>query len=140
MLVAGILGLVAFFIVAIVLSRNSSRQKKTAIESLKEEKATVGNYDIMAMANDEIERLGLRSIDGARDLAADVLLKTWKDSPSFHECDHSKLRYVVTDEVDHQNATAKDVHLECDGERAEEKDVRSDDAALDEVEDEQGDE
>lgn len=122
MLVAGILVLVAFLIVAIVLSRNTSRQKKAAIESLKQEKAAIGHYDIMAMANEEIEKLGLRSIDGGRNLSADVLLKTWKDSPSFHDCDHSKLRYVVADGVDHRNAAAKDVHLECEGVRAEQHD------------------
>ena len=107
-------GLIAFLAVAIVLSRNTSRQKKAAIASLREEQEAIGHYDIMAMANEEIETLGLRSIEGAEGLAADVLLKSWKDAPEgVHDCDREALRYVVDADVEPARATAANVRLVC---------------------------
>ena len=112
-LLVAIVGVVAFLAIAIVLSRNTARQKKAAIASLKEEEQLIGHYDIMAMANEEIEQLGLRSISGAEGLSADVLLRTWKDTPDeVRTADRENLRYVVAENVDRANATADQVTLE----------------------------
>ena len=111
-LIIAVIAAVGFLVVAVVISRNTSRQKKAAIASLKEEKDLVGHYDIMAMANEEIENLELRSIAGAEGLSADVLLKTWKDAPrEVRDSDRASLSYVVEHGVSPESATAAEVEL-----------------------------
>ncbi len=114
MTTAIIVGIAAFFVVAIVLARQTSSRKKEAVQSLAEEKKTVGAYSIAEMADEEIRELGLREISGADGLSSDVVLKVWKDSePVWRDCAKENLRYVVTDGISAGEAVVKDVHLEC---------------------------
>ena len=114
MTTAIIAGIAAFIVVGVVLARQTSSRKKEAVQSLAEEKKTVGAYSITEMADEEIRELGLRDITGADELSSDVVLKVWKDSePVWRDCAKENLRYVVADGVSPVEAVVKDVHLEC---------------------------
>jgi len=105
---------VAFLVTGIVLSRITSTRKKEAIASLEQEKKAVGRYSIVDLVAEEVDDLGLRSIEGADGLPPDVLLKAWTDTKSVHDCDHSRLRYVTDPDVAPGEALPKDVKLVCD--------------------------
>ena len=116
MTAAIIAGVAAFVIVGIILARQTSSRKQEAVQSLAEEKKTIGAYSITEMADEEIRDLGLRDIEGGSDLASDVVLKVWKDSEHvWRDCDRADLRYVVADGIDPAQAVVTDVHLECAG-------------------------
>ena len=117
-MIVGIIALVAAFVVAgIVLGRQTSHQKKAAIADLKREKEALAQTDIFDLVLEEIEDLGLRSIEGAEELQPGVLLKTWRDHSEVVEgCpDRSNLHFEVADGVEPSEATDEDVTLVCDG-------------------------
>ena len=114
MTAAIIAGIAAFIVVGVVLARQTSSRKKEAVQSLAEEKKTVGAYSITEMADEEIRDLGLRDIAGAEDLSSDVVLKVWKDAEDVRkDCARENLRYVVAEGISPAEAVVKDVHLEC---------------------------
>ncbi|MCL1598296.1 MAG: hypothetical protein M3094_03865 [Actinomycetia bacterium] len=106
-----------FLAIAFVMGRQTKRIKQAAIEDLEREKEELAQTDIFVLVMAEIEDLDLRSIDGAADLEPAVLLKVWRDNSDVaDQCsDRTHLRFVVTDGVDPDMATAEDVTLICDG-------------------------
>jgi hypothetical protein len=107
-------GLLAFIVVGVVLSRQSSRRKKEAIASLEAEREAMHHYSILELVDEEVDDLGLRGIPGAEGLSADVLLRVWKDAPhGASACDRAQLRYVVAPGVAADDAGLADVRLEC---------------------------
>ncbi len=109
------LGIVAFLVVAVVLSRQTSKNKKRAIDDLQTERESVGAYDIFAMVESEVQTLGLTKIDGAEGISHPVLLKSRKDHQDIvGGCggrDHRQ--WVVRSGVDPGDATDADVSLAC---------------------------
>ncbi len=104
---------VAFVVVGVVMARQTSARKKQAIQSLKEEKETIGHYSILDMVNDEVEDLDLRSIEGAEDLPPDVLPRVWKDAKELREgAGKSDLAFVIAEGTASAEAGPTDVHLE----------------------------
>ena len=115
MTMAIVLAVVAFLVVAAMLSRQSTKNKKRAIAELEKEKESIGTFDIFELVESEVRSLGLADIDGALDIPHGVLLKAWSDNQEVAESCHDRahLRYVVTDGIDPQDATDDDVTLEC---------------------------
>jgi hypothetical protein len=115
MTMAIVAGVVAFLVVAVVLSRQSSKTKKRAIADLEAEKEDVGAFDIFELVESEVRALDLTSIEGALDIPHGVLLKIWSDSGDVVESciDRANLRYVVKAGIDPQDATDDDVTLKC---------------------------
>ncbi len=110
-----VLAVVAFLVVAAMLSRQSTKNKKRAIADLEKERESVGTFDIFELVESEVRALGLTDIEGARDIPHGVLLKTWSDSENVVEScvDHAHLRYVVAGGINPQDTTDGDVTLEC---------------------------
>lgn len=115
MTIAIVLGVVAFLIVAAMLSRQSTKNRKRAIDDLEKEMESVGSFDIFELVESEVRALDLTDIEGAPGIPHAVLLKTWSDNQEVAESCHDRahLRYVVTDGIDPQDATDDDVTLEC---------------------------
>ncbi len=115
MTMAIVAGVVAFLVVAVVLSRQSSKTKKRAIADLEAEKDNVGTFDIFELVESEVRSLDLTSIEGALDIPHGVLLKVWSDGEDVVESciDRAHLRYVVIDGIEPKDATDGDVALEC---------------------------
>ena len=115
MMVAIVLVIFAFVVVGIILSRQTSKTKKSAIADLEAEKEQVGAFDIFELVESEVNALGLLDIEGATDVPHGVLLKTWRDNEdTVSSClDHEHLRFVVKQDIDPSNATDQDVTLEC---------------------------
>ncbi len=115
MTVAIVAGVIAFLVIAVVLSRQSSKTKKRAIADLEAEKESVGAFDIFELVESEVEALDLTGIEGAPDIPHGVLLRVWSDSEDLvGSCiDRAHLRYVVKNGIDPHDATDEDVTLEC---------------------------
>ncbi|RLE12676.1 MAG: hypothetical protein DRJ28_08665 [Actinobacteria bacterium] len=115
MIIAIVLGVVAFLIVAAMLSRQSTKNKKRAVEDLEKEMESVGTFDIFELVESEVRALGLTDIEGAPGIPHAVLLKTWSDNQKVAESCHDRahLRYVVAAGIDPSDATDDDVTLEC---------------------------
>lgn len=115
MIAAIILVVFAFLVVGIILSRQTSKTKKSAIADLEAEREEVGTFDIFELVESEVNTLGLLDIEGSTDLPHGVLLKIWRDNEdAVDSCvDHAHLRYVVAADIDPANATDEDVTLEC---------------------------
>jgi septation ring formation regulator EzrA len=115
MTLAIVLAVVAFLAVGILLARQTSRIKKSAIDDLKAEKKSVGKFDIFELVESEVTALGLLEIDGATDIPHAVLLKTWSDSSDVTDAcvDRAHLRFVVIDGINPQDAKDEDVTMEC---------------------------
>lgn len=113
--IAGVLGLGALLFVGIVLSRQSSRQKKKAVASLEAERASVTMPSILDLVNEEVEELGLRDLRGAEDIPPDILLRTWRDAPeSLRTVDRDHLAFRVQPDADPTRLTVDDVELVAD--------------------------
>lgn len=109
-----IAGVIGFVVVAIVLARQTSDRKKKAIASLEEEKKAIGTTTILDLVDEEITELGLRSIDGAEGIPADVLLRRWKASESvWSRCDRSNLSFRVAEGIERRSATFDEVTVIC---------------------------
>ncbi len=115
MTLAIVLTVVAFLVVGVMLSRQTSKTKKSAIADLEMEKENVGSFDIFALVEAEVTSLGLLEIEGSLDVPHGVLLKTWSDHSRIADscADHQHLRFVVADGVNPLNAQDGDVTLEC---------------------------
>lgn len=113
LIVITVAGVLAFLVTGIVLSRITSSRKKEAMASLETEKKAVGRYSIVDLVSEEVDDLGLRSIEGAEGLPPDVLLKVWTTTASVHDCEQSHLRYVIDDDVTPEEALPDDVKLVC---------------------------
>ena len=115
MIIAIVLVVFAFLVVGIMLSRQTTKTKKSAIADLEAEKEEVGTFDIFELVESEVNALGLLDIEGSKDIPHGVLLKIWSDNEdTVTSCiDHAHLRYVVTEGIDPSNATDEDVTLEC---------------------------
>lgn len=107
--------IVIVFAVVVSLSRSSAKNKERAISDLEAEKKAVGTFNILELVESEAEELGLTKIEGANDIPPSVLLKVWHDSQhvvvSCVGTEH--LRYVVSQDTPHGDATETDVSLEC---------------------------
>lgn len=114
LIVVTVAAVVTFLVTGIVLSRITSSRKKEAIASLDQEKKAVGRYSIVDLVAEEVDDLGLRSIDGAEGLPPDVLLKAWTETKSVHGCDRARLRFVTDPDVTPGEAMPGDVKLVCD--------------------------
>lgn len=114
LIVVTVAAVVTFLITGIVLSRITSSRKKEAIASLEQEKKAIGRYSIVDLVAEEVDDLGLRSIDGAEGLPPDVLLKAWTNTKSVHDCDRARLRYVTDPDVEPGDAMPEDVKLICE--------------------------
>jgi hypothetical protein len=115
MILAGVLVLVTFIVVAVMLSRQTTRTKKRAVADLETEKETVGAFDILALVESEVNALDLAGIEGADGIPPSVLLKVWSSNDHVvNSCvDRAGLRYVVAEGVDPTEASESDVTLEC---------------------------
>lgn len=115
MILAILLFVVAFVVVAMMLSRQSKSAKKHAIDDLKAEKESVGTFDIFELVESETNALGLLEIEGAQGIEHAVLLKVWSDSNEIVEScvGREYLRYVVAGGITPAAATEDDVELEC---------------------------
>ncbi|GMQ92759.1 MAG: hypothetical protein BMS9Abin12_0236 [Acidimicrobiia bacterium] len=117
MITAIVLAVVAFLVIAAVLSRQTTKTKKRAIADLETEKENVGEFDIFELVESEVRTLELTTIEGAQGLPHGVLLKAWSNNQnlidSCHDRDH--LRYVVAAGIKPSDATDEDVTLECPG-------------------------
>lgn len=115
MIPAIMLALAAFLIVAVMLSRQTSKTKKSAIADLEAERESIGNFDIFDLVESEIDALGLLEIDGARDIPHGVLLKVWTDNKHIvATCEgRDHLHYVVAEGIEPNHATDTDVTLVC---------------------------
>lgn len=122
MIPAIMLAVTAFLIVAIMLSRQTTKTRKSAIADLEAEKESIGKFDIFELVESEIESLGLLEIDGARDIPHGVLLKVWTDSKhTVATCaGRDYLRYVVAEGIEPSRATDTDVTLVCNKQAVEE--------------------
>ncbi len=109
--------IITFLVIAFAMGRQTKRNKQAAIEDLKREKEKLARTDIFTLVMAEIEDLDLRSISGAADLQPAVLLQAWRDNSDVADrcSDRTHLRFVVTDGVDPDTATADDVTLRCEG-------------------------
>jgi hypothetical protein len=115
MIIAVVLVLIAFIVVGVMLSRQTTKSKKRAIADLDAEKENVEAFDIFALVESEVSALGLDGIEGAEGIPHGVLLKVWSDSQGIADscADQAHLRYVVAEGVDPADATDADVNLEC---------------------------
>ena len=115
MTIAIVLTVVAFLVVGVMLSRQTSRTKKSAIADLEAEKENVGAFDIFALVESEVTELGLLEIEGSMDVPHGVLLKAWSDHSNIAEScvDHAHLRFVVAQGINPPEAHEGDVTLEC---------------------------
>ncbi|MEE8457141.1 MAG: hypothetical protein V3S28_03750 [Acidimicrobiia bacterium] len=115
MTMAIVAGVVAFLVVAVVLSRQSTKTKKQAIADLEAERESVGTFDIFELIESEVRALDLTGIEGSPGIPHGVLLKIWSDSADVVESciDRAHLRYVVPEGIDPEDATDDDVTLEC---------------------------
>jgi hypothetical protein len=115
MTLAIVLTVVAFLVVGVMLGRQSSKTKRSAVADLEAEKENVGSFDIFALVESEVTELGLLEIEGSSDVPHGVLLKTWSDNSDIAESciDHARLRFVVADGVNPPDARDGDVTLEC---------------------------
>ncbi len=116
MIFAIVVIIITFLVISAVMGRQSKRNKRAAIEDLEREKEKLAQTDIFTLVIAEIEELALRSIAGATDLQPAVLLKAWKDHTDIaQQCtDRRDLRFVITDGVHPDEATADDVALICE--------------------------
>lgn len=117
MITAIVLAVVAFLVVAAVLSRQTTKTKKRAIADLETEKENVGEFDILALVESEVRKLELTTIEGAQGLPQGVLLKAWSDNQNMIDSCHDRahLRYVVANGINPADVSAEDVTLECAG-------------------------
>lgn len=100
-IIVGALGVAVLLAVGLVLSRQSSRQKKQAVASLEAERAALGSHTILDLVDEEVEDLGLRSIPGAEGRGPDVLLRAWRDAPeSIRASDPDHLEFIDADAGD----------------------------------------
>lgn len=110
--VAAGLGLAAMLFVGMVLSRQSSRQKKQAIASLEAERAAVTTPSILELVNEEVEDLGLRDVPGAEGIPPDVLLRAWRDAPEeLRHAERDLLAFAVDPDADPASLQAGDLEL-----------------------------
>lgn len=101
-IILGVLGIALLLAVGLVLSRQSSRQKKEAVASLEAERAALGSHTILDLVNEEVEELGLRAIRGAEGFAPDALLRAWRNAPTaVRASDPTDLEFLETDGDDH---------------------------------------
>jgi hypothetical protein len=115
MTVAIVLVVFAFLVVGIMLSRQTSKTKKSAIADLEAEMEEVGTFDIFELVESEVNALGLLDIEGSTDIPHAILLKVWRNNGGTVEScvDHEHLRYIVAEGIDPSNAADEDVTLEC---------------------------
>ncbi len=115
MIIAVVVFIVAFMVVATMLSRQTKSAKKHAVADLKAEKESVGTFDIFDLVESEIAELGLLEIEGAQDIEHPVLLMVWtRSDETVASCvGKEHLRYVVAAGVKPADATEDDVTLEC---------------------------
>jgi hypothetical protein len=115
MIVAIILVIFAFLVVGIMLSRQTTKTKKSAIADLEAEKEEVGAFDILELVESEVNARGLLDIEGSTDIPHGVLLKAWSaNEGTVDTCvDRAHLRFVVAEGIDPSSATDEDVTLEC---------------------------
>jgi hypothetical protein len=115
MITAIVLAVIALLVVAAMLSRQTSKTKKIAIEDLKVDKENVGRFDIFELVESEISALGLLDIQGSHDIPHGVLLKVWSDGDHIVQmcAGREYLRYVVSAGITPADATEDDVTLEC---------------------------
>lgn len=115
MIIAIVVFIAAFVVVATILSRQTKSAKKQAIEDLKAEKESVGTFDIFELVESEIAELGLLEIEGAQEIEHPVLLMVWRKSDdTVASCaGREHLRYVVAEGVKPADATEDNVTLEC---------------------------
>lgn len=110
-IIAGVLGLAALLVVGIVLSRATTRQKQQAIASLEAERKAIGTVSILDLVQEEVEDLGLRDIEGASDVAPDILLRAWNDAPDrVRAAERSDVQLTIRSGADPE-------HLEVDDAR-----------------------
>lgn len=111
-IIAAVLGIGALLFVGVVLSRQSSRQKKQAVASLEAERRAIGNHTILDLVVEEVDDLGLRDVEGAGDLGPDVLLRAWNDAPpDVRARDRSELRFTLREGVETSDPGPEDVLL-----------------------------
>jgi hypothetical protein len=111
-IIAGVLGLAALLVVGIVLSRATTRQKQEAIASLEAERKAIGTVSILDLVHEEVEDLGLREIDGADDVAPDILLRAWNDAPDrVRAADRSDVRLTIRSGADPEHLDVGDARF-----------------------------
>lgn len=111
-IIASVLGIGALLFVGVVLSRQSSRQKKQAVASLEAERKALGSHTILDLVVEEVDDLGLRDVEGAGDLGPDVLLRAWNDAPpDLRARDRSDLRFALRPGVETSDPRPEDVLL-----------------------------
>jgi len=115
MITAIVLAVVAFLVIAAVLSRQTTKTKKRAIADLETEKENVGEFDILELVESEVRKLELTTI--AQGLPHGVLLKAWSDNQNMIDSCHDRahLRYVVANGINPADVSTEDVTLECAG-------------------------
>lgn len=115
MIVAIALIVLAFLIVGVILSRQSTKTKKRAIADLEVERENIGAFDIFELVESEVNSLDLLTIEGSADIPHGVLLKIWSTNEDIVDscADREHLKYVLADDINPQDATDQDVTLVC---------------------------
>ena len=120
--------LAAFITWGVIASKRTSERKKDAIADLQVQQDQIAPFDIHALVTDEVNDLGLRSINGSTGIPASVLLKTWKENTDLvGRCpSRDLLNFVVTPGVDPSEALDSDVSLGCDAGSVSDEDTPND--------------
>lgn len=115
MIAAIVLIVLAFLVVGVILSRQSTKAKRRAIADLETERENVGAFDIFELVESEVNALDLLSIEGSADIPHGVLLKIWSSNEEIVEScvDREHLKYVLADGISPRDATDHDVTLVC---------------------------
>ena len=111
-MIVGIVGVGIILVVAFVMiSRMQSTRKKDAIADLAREREELHIPDIIELVQEEVDNAGLRDLAGSEGIDPTVLLKVWKRDRNG--CASGQGRYVVSDAVAPEDATAESVTFEC---------------------------
>ena len=115
MIVAIVLIVLAFLVVGVILSRQSTKTKKRAIADLEVERENIGAFDIFELVESEVNSLDLLSIEGSADVPHGILLRIWSSNEDIVDScvDREHLKYVLADGISPEDATDQDVTLVC---------------------------
>lgn len=117
-MIVGFVGVgIILVVVFVMIGRMQSTRKKEAIADLSREREELHTPDIIELVQDEVDDAGLRDLAGAEGIDPTVLLKVWKRDRN--DCAAGQGRYVTSDGVAPEDATAESVTFECDQTEAE---------------------
>ena len=116
MTIAIIMGVVAFVVVLVVITRSQSRVRKDAKADLEREMEALQTPDILELVQQEADDTGVRQVPGSDGIDTTVLLQVWHRDGAVRDSCVDGLRFESADGIAPDAVGVDDLRLVCDGE------------------------